>query len=380
MKNQIKNTNSITKMLFNMMVSLPAPSSISYMWNWGSMLGIMMFMQIMTGLLLASHYNPSIMEAFNSIIHINREINNGWMLRFLHMNGSSILFIMIYMHISRGMLFNSFKMMNTWMSGLIMLLLLMGISFLGYVLPWGQMSFWGATVITNLATAIPYLGESLVKWLWGGFSINNATLNRFFMLHFLMPFMLLMMIIIHLAFLHLTGSSTPLGLNNNKDKIPFYPYFIVKDMMSLFMLLMMIFLIMFINPNIMSDPENFNMANPLSTPMHIQPEWYFLFAYAILRSIPSKLGGVMALLMSIMSLMMLPFMKKMTTSSKFMPIKKYTFWLFSMNFIILSWIGANPVEYPFEMTGKIFSMTYFMLLFMLCFFLFVLKTKYKVML
>nr|BCR02916.1 cytochrome B [Riccardoella tokyoensis] len=374
MKSSIKHMNPITKSLYSMMINLPTPTSITYMWNWGSMLGIMMIMQITTGLLLASHYNPSINEAFNSVIHIMREVNNGWMLRFMHMNSSSILFILIYTHISRGMLFSSFKLKQTWVSGLMILLIMMMTSFLGYVLPWGQMSFWGATVITNLLSAIPYMGSTLVMWLWGSFSISNATLNRFFMLHFLMPFMIIILIITHLISLHTTGSSTNTGIFFNKDKIPFNPYFIIKDSLSMMMMFMIMLMLMFMNPNIISDPENFNMANPLNTPIHIQPEWYFLFAYAILRSIPSKLGGVISMMMSIVILMIMPMMKKSITSSKFNPIHKMNFWLFTMSFLMLSWIGANPVEMPFEMMGKFFSTLYFIMIMMMCFFMIVLKT------
>nr|YP_010028682.1 cytochrome b [Stomaphis sinisalicis]QOS49069.1 cytochrome b [Stomaphis sinisalicis] len=342
------------------LTNLPTPSSISFMWNFGSLLLICLINQIFTGLFLAFHYKTDINLAFQSIINMNRNINFGWLIRFFHMNGASMFFIMMYLHISRGIYLNSFNFKMTWMMGVTLFLLTMMTAFVGYVLPWGQMSFWGATVITNLLSAIPYLGKSIVIWIWGGFSINNATLTRFFSIHFILPFMIIMFTMIHLMFLHLTGSNNPLGINSNFDKINFSPYFIIKDLMGL-----IIFLWMFINltllfPYLMNDHNNFIMANPMITPNHIQPEWYFLFSYTILRAIPNKLGGVMALMMSILILFILPiFNKKKFLSIKFYPINKILFWNLIMTFFMLTWIGMNPVEYPFISMGQIFTMQYF---------------------
>nr|YP_010385518.1 cytochrome b [Halotydeus destructor]UPN63262.1 cytochrome b [Halotydeus destructor] len=364
MKNKFKNSHPVVKSSFNMLVDLPAPSSISYMWNWGSLLSLTLMLQIMTGLLLASHYNSSVDMAFNSIIHIMRDVNMGWALRMLHMNGASMFFVLIYIHISRGMIFSSYKNTKVWLSGTMILLILMASAFMGYVLPWGQMSFWGATVITNLVSAIPYVGTSVVQWLWGGFSVSGATLSRFFMLHFILPFILSAMVIIHLMSLHQSGSKSPTGLNPNSDKISFHPFFSSKDALGAMVFLFMLITISFITPYLMGDPENFNPANPLNTPIHIQPEWYFLFAYAILRSIPNKLGGVVALVMAIVVIAFLPFKKNMILSSKFMPLKKMWFWNTAALFTLLTWIGANPVEYPFETMGQIISAMYFMVIVM----------------
>nr|WOW99098.1 cytochrome b [Paravarcia sp.] len=349
----------------NFIIDLPTPSNISSWWNFGSMLGLCLMMQILTGLFLAMYYSPNTMNAFKSVIHIMRDVNNGWMLRNIHANGASMFFILMYLHTGRGLYYGSYKLKKTWVSGTIIMLMTMAIAFLGYVLPWGQMSFWGATVITNLISAIPYIGDMIVKWLWGGFAVDNPTLNRFFMFHFILPFVLSMMVITHLMFLHETGSSNPLGMKNNIDKIPFHPYFSIKDLMSMTMTFSVFMMIINMNPYLTMDPENFSPANPMITPIHIQPEWYFLFAYAILRSIPNKLGGVISLVMSIMILMTLPFsMKNKFQSTKMYPINKMLFWTTINTFILLTWIGARPVEEPFILTSQILTMMYF-LMFML---------------
>ena len=359
MKNQIKQKHPVIKSTFNILIDLPAPSSISYIWNWGSILRITLVIQILTGLLLASHYSPNVETAFLSIIHINRDVNNGWILRLLHINGAAIFFILIYIHIRRGILFQAFKANYVWIRGVLILLTLIGAAFIGYVLPWGQISFWGATVITNLVSAIPYIGKEIVEWLWGGFSVRNATLNRFFMLHFLIPFLILAIFIIHLISLHISGSKNPIGINRNIDKISFHPFFSSKDSLRAILILIFFITISLIFPFDIGDPENFNPANPLNTPIHIQPEWYFLFAYAILRSIPNKLGGVIALVASILILLILSFKKQKLISIKFDIKKKTTFWVIRITFIILTWIGANPVEYPFELIGQITRILYF---------------------
>nr|AYP72657.1 cytochrome b [Luperus sp. EMHAU-15070805] len=356
----IRKTNPLLKIINNSLIVLPSPSNISYMWNFGSLLGLCLMIQIMTGLFLAMHYCPNVELAFNSVTHICRDVNYGWLIRTIHANGASFFFICLYIHIGRGMYYSSYMMMETWMIGVTIFFLTMATAFLGYVLPWGQMSFWGATVITNLMSAIPYLGNMLVQWIWGGFAVDNATLTRFFTFHFILPFIVLAFMIIHLLYLHQTGSSNPIGTQSNIDKVPFHPYFTFKDILGG---LMMIFFLMFLtlsNPYLLGDPDNFIPANPLVTPIHIQPEWYFLFAYAILRSIPNKLGGVIALVMSIAILYILPFTnKKKYLSTQFYPLNKSLFWSLLTIIMLLTWIGARPVEDPYIMTGQILTVIYF---------------------
>nr|QWS05457.1 cytochrome b [Zecheuna tonkinensis] len=350
----------------NFIIDLPSPSNISTWWNFGSILGMCLIMQIMTGLILTMHYSPNIKYAFESIIHITRDVNYGWLMRNIHANGASTFFIMIYLHTGRGLYYGSYKLKKTWISGTMILLILMATAFLGYVLPWGQMSFWGATVITNLISAIPYAGEMIVKWMWGGFAVDNPTLNRFFTFHFILPFVLSIMVMTHLIFLHETGSSNPLGTINNIDKIPFHPYFTIKDILGMNILMLMFITMINLNPFITTDPENFTPANPMVTPIHIQPEWYFLFAYAILRSIPSKLGGVIALMMSILILLTLPMtMNNKFQSNKLYPLNKIMFWTLINIFILLTWIGMRPVEEPYIMTGQILTTIYFFMFFIM---------------
>uniref|UniRef100_UPI0030E56A59 cytochrome b n=1 Tax=Chauliops quaternaria TaxID=2936723 RepID=UPI0030E56A59 len=361
MNKPMRKTHPLIKIINSSLIDLPSPSSISLWWNFGSLLGMCLMIQIITGVFLAMHYTANIELAFNSVIHICRDVNNGWLIRNTHANGASLFFICLYMHIGRGLYYGSYKLFMTWSVGVILLFLIMATAFLGYVLPWGQMSLWGATVITNLLSAIPYMGNDLVKWLWGGFSVDNATLTRFFTLHFLLPFIIAAMVIIHLLFLHQTGSNNPLGINSNYDKIPFHPYFSIKDIMSMNITLFMFSMLILLEPRILGDPENFIPANPLVTPIHIQPEWYFLFAYAILRSIPNKLGGVTAMVLSILIIMILP----ITNKSKFQglpfyPLNKILFWMFVTVMILLTWIGARPAEEPFIMIGQVLTMIYFM--------------------
>nr|YP_009995478.1 cytochrome b [Ochthebius scopuli]QNP09933.1 cytochrome b [Ochthebius scopuli] len=346
----------------NSLIDLPSPSNINAWWNFGSLLGLCLMIQIITGLFLAMHYTADINMAFNSIIHICRDVNFGWLIRTLHANGASFFFICIYMHIGRGIYYGSYNLIMTWIMGVIILFTVMATAFLGYVLPWGQMSFWGATVITNLLSAIPYLGMSIVQWLWGGFAVDNATLTRFFTLHFLLPFIISALVMIHLLFLHQTGSNNPLGINSNIDKIPFHPYFSFKDIFGFIIMMMSLIILTLTNPYMLGDPDNFIPANPLVTPIHIQPEWYFLFAYAILRSIPNKLGGVIALIMSIAILLILPFInnKKMQTNT-FYPISKMMFWMLVTIIILLTWIGARPVEDPYILIGQIMTIIYFII-------------------
>nr|YP_009944704.1 cytochrome b [Encyrtus sasakii]QGA47463.1 cytochrome b [Encyrtus sasakii] len=361
MKKSMMKNNEILNIINSSLIILPTPLNISILWNFGSLLGLCLMIQIITGLFLSFHYCPNINLAFNSIIHIMQNVNYGWMIRLMHMNGASLFFTCLFIHIGRGIYYNSFLFKKTWTSGIMIFLITMMTAFLGYVLPWGQMSFWGATVITNLMSAIPYIGNTIVMWLWGGFSINNATLNRFYSLHFIMPFVVLFMVIMHLYFLHETGSSNPLGLNSNLFKIPFNPYYSIKDILGFFAVLLMFISICMLSPYYLSDPENYNKANPLITPIHIQPEWYFLFAYAILRSVPNKLGGVIALLMSILIMLIMPFNAKFKIKSfKFYIINQINFYNFFAIFLILTWIGARPVEDPFITIGQIYSIMYFM--------------------
>nr|AVJ52613.1 cytochrome b [Dalcantha cf. alata YW-2018] len=360
MNKPMRKTHPLIKIINNSLIDLPSPSSISLWWNLGSLLGMCLMIQTMSGIFLAMHYTANTELAFNSVIHICRDVNNGWLLRNTHANGASLFFLCLYIHVGRGLYYGSYKLIMTWIIGVIILLVTMGTAFLGYVLPWGQMSLWGATVITNLLSAIPYLGNELVKWLWGGFSVDNATLTRFFTLHFLLPFMIMALVMIHLLFLHQTGSNNPLGLNSNNDKTPFHPYFTTKDLMGMMSTLLMFSMLILLEPRMLGDPENFIPANPLVTPVHIQPEWYFLFAYAILRSIPNKLGGVMAMLMSILIIMMPPLINKSKfQSNTFYPLNKVLFWSFTTVIIMLTWIGARPAEEPFIFVGQVMTVIYF---------------------
>nr|UUG47444.1 cytochrome b [Ips typographus]UUG47574.1 cytochrome b [Ips typographus]UUG47626.1 cytochrome b [Ips typographus] len=350
----------IFKILNSSFINLPTPSNISSMWNFGSLLGLCLMIQIITGLFLAMHFCSNIELAFNSVAHISRNVNYGWLIRILHANGASFFFICLYLHIGRGIYYSSYLLKETWLSGVTIFFLVMATAFLGYVLPWGQMSFWGATVITNLVSAIPYLGNTIVQWIWGGFAVDNATLSRFFALHFILPFIISAFVMIHLLFLHQTGSNNPLGINSNIDKVPFHPFFTFKDLLGALIMMFILSLLSLQAPYLLGDPDNFTPANPLVTPIHIQPEWYFLFAYAILRSIPNKLGGVIALVLSIAILYILPFSnKKKFQSSQFYPINKLLFWSLFSIVILLTWIGARPVEDPYILIGQLLTVLYF---------------------
>lgn len=339
---------------------MPAPSNISYWWNFGSLLGLCLTTQIITGLFLSIHYTSDISTAFDRVIHISRDVNNGWLIRLIHANGASFFFICLYLHTGRNIYYNSFILTRTWSIGVILIFLVIGAAFLGYVLPWGQISFWGATVITNLLSAIPYLGTYLVQWVWGGFAVRNPTLTRFFIAHFLLPFILVGAIAIHLLFLHQTGSNNPLGTRSNQDKIPFHPFYSFKDLIGALLLMWFLLTLCFISPFILGDVENFSPANPLITPIHIQPEWYFLFAYAILRSIPNKLGGVIALAASISVLFILPLISSYSLrGNQFYPSNQFIFWIFLNLVILLTWIGARPVEDPYILIGQTLTISYF---------------------
>ncbi len=353
-------TNPVLKIVRRSLVDLPCPSSISWWWGFGSLLGLCLSIQLITGIFLAMHYSNDLSLAFFSVSHISRDVNHGFFLRTLHTNGARAFFIILYLHIGRGIYYETFFIVHTWSVGTILLLAVIATAFLGYVLPWGQMSFWGATVITNLFSAIPIIGQNIVFWLWGGFSVENPTLTRFFALHFLLPFVITGLVIVHLLYLHQKGSFNPLGLNPNTDKITFHPYFSIKDLTGYSVLLTALITLNSFIPWILGDPENFIQANPLVTPIHIQPEWYFLFAYAILRSIPNKLGGVVALAMAVVIILILPF----SSSYKFQglctyPARKLLFWRIVRTFFLLTWIGACPVEPPYVILGQALSVIYF---------------------
>nr|YP_007374611.1 cytochrome b [Gymnopis multiplicata]ACS37104.1 cytochrome b [Gymnopis multiplicata] len=361
-----RKSHPIIKIINNSFIDLPSPTNLSTLWNFGSLLGMCLIMQTLTGLFLAMHYTADTTMAFSSVIHICRDVNYGWLMRNLHANSASFFFIYMYLHIGRGMYHGSYLYKETWNIGVMLLLLTMATAFVGYVLPWGQMSFWGATVITNLLSATPYIGNTLVQWIWGGFSIDNATLTRFFTFHFLLPFIIIGASILHLLFLHETGSNNPIGINSNFDKVTFHPYFSYKDTLGFTMAIITLTMMALFSPNLLGDPENFSPANPLVTPTHIKPEWYFLFAYAILRSIPNKLGGVLALLFSILILMLIPLLHTAKQRSMtFRPVTQTMFWLIVMNTVILTWIGGQPVENPFIMIGQLSSTLYFALIMLL---------------
>nr|YP_192939.1 cytochrome b [Discoglossus galganoi]AAS83393.1 cytochrome b [Discoglossus galganoi] len=356
----IRKSHPLIKIVNNSFIDLPTPSNISALWNFGSLLGVCLIAQILTGLFLAMHYTADTSMAFSSIAHICRDVNYGWLIRNLHANGASFFFICIYLHIGRGLYYGSYLFKETWNIGVILLFLVMATAFVGYVLPWGQMSFWGATVITNLLSAIPYIGNMLVQWIWGGFSVDNATLTRFFAFHFLLPFVIAGAAIPHLLFLHGTGSNNPTGLNSNLEKVPFHPYFSYKDLLGFLIMLSALTLLAMFSPNLLGDPDNFTPANQLVTPPHIKPEWYFLFAYAILRSIPNKLGGVLALVSSILILALMPLLRTAKQRSLiFRPITQALFWALVADTLILTWIGGQPVEDPFIMVGQVASAVYF---------------------
>jgi len=356
------NKDQILSFVDSHIIDYPTPINLNYFWSFGSSAGICLIIQILTGVFLAMHYTPNIDLAFNSVEHIMRDVNNGWLIRYLHANGASIFFIVVYLHIFRGLYFGSYiyPRDRLWISGIFIFLLMMATAFMGYVLPWGQMSFWGATVITNLFSAIPVVGKTIVEWLWGGFSVNNATLNRFLSLHYLLPFTIAGLTIIHLSLLHKDGSNNPLGINTNVETISFYPYFYVKDLFSFFFLLFFFSLFVFFSPNVLGHPDNYTLANSLVTPPHIVPEWYFLPFYAILRSIPSKLGGVVAMISAILILILLPFINSsLIRSSKFRPLFSVLYWFLVSDFLLLGWLGQKPVEDPYIDIGFWCTVLYF---------------------
>jgi ubiquinol-cytochrome c reductase cytochrome b subunit len=360
------------------LIDYPTPINFSYFWSFGSLAGLFLVIQIITGIFLAMHYTPQISLAFFSVEHIMRDVNYGWLLRYLHANGASFFFIVVYIHLARGLYYYSYKYphANLWRVGVLIFILMMATAFMGYVLPWGQMSFWGATVITNLFTAIPFVGESIAYWLWGGFSVDNATLNRFFSLHYLLPFVITGLILLHLTLLHIPGSTNPLKLSFFADKISFFPYFFLKDLLSFFAILLIFLFLVFFNPNALGHSDNYIPANPLSTPSHIVPEWYFLPFYAILRSIPDKLGGVLCMFGALIILFFLPNIVTSRVEPKFCnpefrPLSRFGFWFFMFDVVLLGWLGGQPVEEPYIQYGMVATFFYFI------YFLVILPTIYQ---
>nr|QBQ82985.1 cytochrome b [Nycticebus bengalensis] len=357
----IRKNHPLMKIINHSFIDLPAPSNISPWWNFGSLLGLCLTIQIVTGLFLAMHYTSDTTTAFSSVAHICRDVNYGWIIRYIHANGASMFFFCLFIHIGRGLYYGSFTLLDTWNIGIMLLIAVMATAFMGYVLPWGQMSFWGATVITNLLSATPYIGTNLVEWVWGGFSVDKATLTRFFAFHFILPFIVAALVVIHLIFLHETGSNNPSGISSDSDKIPFHPYYSLKDLLGVIFLLATLSILVLFSPDLLGDPDNYTPANPLVTPPHIKPEWYFLFAYAILRSIPNKLGGVLALAMSILILALIPHLHTAKQRSMmFRPLSQCLFWMLVANLLTLTWIGGQPVENPFIIIGQTASILYFL--------------------
>ena len=346
------------------LIDYPAPRNLNYWWNFGSLAGIMLVLQIVTGVVLAMHYTPHGDLAFDSVEHIMRDVEWGWLMRYLHANGASMFFAVVYIHLFRGLYYGSYKAPREilWWMGVIILLLMMASSFMGYVLPWGQMSFWAATVITNMTSAIPWIGETVVTWLWGGFSVDHPTLNRFYALHYLLPFVLVGVVFLHLWALHHRKSNNPLGIDikSAKDTIPFHPYYTVKDSFGIGVMLFILLVFTFYMPNVLGEVINYEKANPLQTPPHIVPEWYFLPFYAILRAIPDKLGGVVAMVASIAILFILPWLDtSRVRSARFRPIYKWAFWIFVVDCIALGWVGANSPEGNFIWIGQVTTGYYF---------------------
>ena len=376
LRNLIK-SNNLSNFLYEFGISYPTPSNLNYFWNFGFLALVFLVIQIITGIVLAMHYTPHVELAFNSIENIMRNVNYGYLLRYLHMNGASAFFLVVYIHILKGFYYSSYSYPRQvlWFSGILILLLMIMTAFMGYVLVWGQMSFWAATVITNLFSVIPYFGEDFVNWLWGGFSIENPTLNRFFSLHYLLPFLILAVVGFHLICLHNWGSSNPLGLGVKVDSFSFTPYFLLKDLYFLFIFLVFFCLFVFFYPNYLGHTDNYIVADPLVTPIHIVPEWYFLPFYAILRAFPNKIFGVLFFVFSIVLLFLLPFYVTINYKSLyFRPLFQSVFWLFCLSLLVLGWVGGKPVEPVYYFIDQIVTFFYFFfLLFILPIFSFFFK-------
>ena len=356
----IRKYHPLLKIINGVLVDLPTPVNISSFWNFGSLLGLVLAIQLVTGIVLATRFSALAEFSFERVVNIFQDSNYGWLIRLVHSTGASFFFIFLYLHIGRGLYYGSYSKPEVWNVGIVIFFVLMGTAFLGYVLPWGQMSYWAATVITNLVSAIPYVGTIVVQWLWGGFAVGSYTLVRFFALHYLMPFVVVFLVVLHVFFLHAEGSSNPLGVSSGSYKVSFHYYHSVGDILGF---IIFGFLLMAVSLNygyVLMDAENFIPANPLQTPTHIQPEWYFLFAYAILRSIPNKLGGVVALVASIALLFIFPlFAKQAAGGVHYSPLARVLFWSFVRNFFVLTWLGSAPAEPPFVMVSLIATITYF---------------------
>jgi quinol-cytochrome oxidoreductase complex cytochrome b subunit len=350
--------------LHHEMHEYPTPKNLNYWWNFGSLAGITLVIMIVTGIILSMHYTAHVDHAFQSVERIMRDVNYGWLIRYIHANGASFFFIVVYIHIFRGLYYGSYKAPREllWMLGVVILLLMMATAFMGYVLPWGQMSFWGATVITNLFSAIPLVGESIVTLLWGGFSVDNPTLNRFFSLHYLLPFVIVGVVVLHIVALHRFGSNNPLGIDvrGDQDTVSFHPYYTVKDMFGLSVFLTIMAAVVFVLPNSMGHPDNNIPANPMVTPAHIVPEWYFLPFYAILRAVPDKLLGVLAMFAAIAVLFVLPWLDRSPVrSATFRPIYKIMFWVFLLDCVALTYLGAKPAEGIYVVLSRLCTVYYF---------------------
>lgn len=355
-------SNKLLSIVNSYVVDSPQPSNLSYAWNFGSLLATCLGLQIVTGIILAMHYTPNVDLAFISVEHIMRDVNYGWLIRYLHANGASFFFIFVYLHIGRGMYYGSYKSPRIlpWSIGVIILVLMMGTAFLGYVLPYGQMSLWGRTVITNMLSAIPWIGQDFVEFVWGGFSVNNATLNRFFSLHYLLPFILAALALLHMMTLHVNGSSNPLGISSNADRVPMHPYYMFKDLITIFLFFLAMAIIVFYLPNVMGHSDNYIPANPMQTPPSIVPEWYLLPYYAILRSIPNKLLGVLGMLGSLLILLAMPILDtSRVRGSQFRPLMRFAFWVFVTDFFYLMYLGSQHAEEPFVTLGAIATVVYF---------------------
>jgi len=364
-----RKSHPLIRIVNGTLVDLPSPSNITYFWNFGSLLGLTLVLQLLTGIILATRFTALSEYSFERVVVIFQESNYGWLLRLLHSTGASFFFLFIYLHIGRGLYYGSYLKGEVWNTGSVIYLILIGTAFLGYVLPWGQMSYWAATVITNLLSAIPYLGPTLVTWVWGGFAVGSPTLVRFFALHYLLPFLVAFLVVLHIFFLHAAGSSNPLGISSNTYKVSFHYYYSTKDIFGFFVYLFFLLFGSLVLGYYFIDAENFIPANPLVTPVHIQPEWYFLFAYAILRSIPNKLGGVVALLLSVLCLFLFPFKSSSTVGGVvYSPLSKFVFWLFFFNFVILTWLGIIPAEPPFVLVSQFSTVAYFCLVSLLLLF------------
>lgn len=359
---KITKTHPILVLVNDYIIDSPAPSNLSYFWNFGSLLGLNLVVMIISGVTLAMHYSNNIALAFDSVEHIMRDVNYGWIIRYVHANGASFFFILVYLHIGRGLYYGSYRSPRglLWTIGVLIFFIMMATAFLGYVLPMGQMSLWGSTVITNFFSAIPWVGTDIVQYIWGGFSVDNATLNRFFSLHYLLPFVLAALVLSHLIALHQNASNNPEGLSSKVDRIRFHPYYTSKDLVTIFLYGCGLGILVFYYPNILGHPDNYIPGNPLVTPAHIVPEWYFLPFYAILRAIPSKLGGVLAMVGAIAILWVLPlFTSYQLRSLRYAPILRGLFWVFVANFFFLLWMGAQPIEEPYIMLGQIATVLYF---------------------